>query len=51
MFVIDGYSHNEIAKTLGISEGTSKSALAKAKAQLKKFLQNRYTHRSYALQK
>jgi len=29
MFVIDGFSHNEIAKTLGISEGTSKSALAK----------------------
>ena len=51
MFVIDGYSHNEIAKTLGISEGTSKSALAKAKAQLKKFLENRYSHKSYAIQK
>ncbi|MBS1746666.1 MAG: sigma-70 family RNA polymerase sigma factor [Bacteroidetes bacterium] len=51
MFVIDGYSHNEIAKTLGISEGTSKSALAKAKAQLKKFLENRYSHRSYVVQK
>lgn len=51
MFVIDGFSHNEIAKTLGISEGTSKSALAKAKAQLKKFLENRYSHRSYAIQK
>lgn len=50
MFVIDGFSHNEIAKTLGISEGTSKSALAKAKAQLKKFLEYRL-ERSYALQK
>jgi RNA polymerase sigma-70 factor (ECF subfamily) len=38
MFVIDGFSHNEIANVLGISEGTSKSALAKAKAHLKKFL-------------
>jgi RNA polymerase sigma factor (sigma-70 family) len=51
MFVIDGFSHNEIAKTLGISEGTSKSALAKAKAQLKKFLENRISHKSYAIQK
>lgn len=51
MFVIDGYSHNEIAKVLGISEGTSKSALAKAKAQLKKFLENRISHKSYATQK
>ena len=50
MFVIDGFSHNERAKTLGISEGTSKSALAKAKAQLKKFLEYRL-ERSYALQK
>jgi len=51
MFVIDGFSHNEIARTLGISEGTSKSALAKAKAQLKKFLENRVSHKSYAIQK
>lgn len=51
MFVLDGLSHNEIAKTLGISEGTSKSALAKAKAQLKKFLENRISHKSYVVQK
>ncbi len=51
MFVIDGFSHNEIAKALGISEGTSKSALAKAKAQLKKFLEKRFSQKSYALQK
>ncbi|MEO8710742.1 MAG: RNA polymerase sigma factor [Parafilimonas sp.] len=51
MFVIDGFSHNEIAKTLGISEGTSKSALAKAKGQLKKFLEKRFSQKSYAIQK
>ena len=51
MFVIDGFSHNEIAKTLGISEGTSKSALAKAKAQLKKFLEKPISLRSYAIHK
>ena len=50
MFVIDGFSHNEIANVLGISEGTSKSALAKAKAHLKKFLENRFVQ-SYAIQK
>jgi RNA polymerase sigma factor (sigma-70 family) len=51
MFVIDGFSHNEIAKTLGISEGTSKSALAKAKAQLKRFLENRFAQHTYVVQK
>ncbi len=47
LFVIDGFSHNEIAGMLGISEGTSKSALAKAKAQLKKFISNRFTELNY----
>lgn len=51
LFVIDGFSHNEISKLLGISEGTSKSALAKARAQLQRFLTNRFSERVYALQK
>ena len=38
MYVMDGYSHKEIADELGISEGTSKSNLAKAKMNLKKLL-------------
>ncbi|MBI4931370.1 MAG: sigma-70 family RNA polymerase sigma factor [Bacteroidetes bacterium] len=36
MYVIDGYSHKEIAAQLGINEGTSKSNLSKAKTNLKK---------------
>jgi len=48
MFVIDGFSHQEIANMLGISEGTSKSALAKAKAQLKKFINNRLSETKHA---
>lgn len=36
MYVIEGYSHKEIAEKLGISIGTSKSQLFKAKAILKK---------------
>ncbi len=38
LHVIDGYTHPEIAKMLGISVGTSKSNLAKAKTFLQKFL-------------
>lgn len=41
MYCIDGYSHKEIASTLGITEKSSASALAKAKAELKKQL-NKY---------
>ncbi len=40
MFVIDGYTHQEIANELGISVGTSKSTLFKAKAFLKNYLNN-----------
>lgn len=35
MYVIEGFTHKEIAEYLGISEGTSKSNLAKAKLKLK----------------
>lgn len=38
MYVIDGFSHREIAEKLGISTGTSKANLAKARMQLKKFI-------------
>lgn len=38
MHVIEGYSHKEIADILGITEGTSKSQLARAKGILKKLL-------------
>jgi RNA polymerase sigma-70 factor (ECF subfamily) len=36
MYVIEGYSHKEIADLLGITEGTSKSQLARAKGVLQK---------------
>lgn len=35
MYVMDGYQHKEIADMLGISDGTSKSNLARARAILK----------------
>lgn len=36
LYVIEGFSHREIAEQLGISEGTSKSQLARARAILQK---------------
>lgn len=38
LFVIEGLSHEEIAERLGISIGTSKSNLSKARKQLQKIL-------------
>lgn len=38
LYVIEGYTHPEIAQLVGISEGTSKSQLSKAKALLQKKL-------------
>ncbi len=41
LFVIDGYSHNEISTLLGITASTSRSQLTKAKQMLRKeILQN-----------
>lgn len=36
LYVVEGYSHKEIGTLLGISEGTSKSQLARAKSILQK---------------
>jgi RNA polymerase sigma-70 factor (ECF subfamily) len=43
LFIIEGFSHEEIAEQLGIAVGTSKSNLAKARKQLQKliFTQNK----------
>jgi RNA polymerase sigma-70 factor (ECF subfamily) len=38
MYAIDGYSHKEIADSLGISENTSKSQLSRARTYLQKVL-------------
>lgn len=38
LYAIDGYTHDEIGKLLGISTGTSKSNLLKARENLRKML-------------
>lgn len=44
LYVIDGFNHEEIAKQLGISVGTSKSNLFKARAILQKRLIKMHIH-------
>jgi RNA polymerase sigma-70 factor (ECF subfamily) len=39
MYVVEGYTHKEIADSLGISEGTSKSQLSRAKLILQNLVQ------------
>ena len=38
LYVVEGYNHKEIGEMLGISEGTSKSQLARSKGVLKEIL-------------
>ncbi|GMN10558.1 hypothetical protein MTsPCn6_18870 [Croceitalea sp. MTPC6] len=38
LYAVEGYKHHEIAKMLGISEGTSKSQLFKARKMLQENL-------------
>ena len=40
LYVLDGYSHKEIAEMLDINEGTSKSNLSRARQILKKDIEN-----------
>ncbi|MCB9231868.1 MAG: RNA polymerase sigma factor [Bacteroidia bacterium] len=42
MYAIEGYSHQEIANELGISEGTSKSQLSRARQSLQKMIEERW---------
>jgi RNA polymerase sigma-70 factor (ECF subfamily) len=38
MHDVEGYTHDEIAKALGIAEGTSKAQLSRARAKLREAL-------------
>jgi len=46
MYILDGYSHKEIAALLKISEGTSKSNLSRARAILKNKIEKDFTYRN-----
>jgi len=42
MYIIEGYSHKEIANTLGITESTSRSNLVKARLKLQAALKAKH---------
>lgn len=42
LYIVEGMSHKEIAEMLNISEGSSKSNLARAKANMKKLIREYY---------
>lgn len=44
LYALDGYSHKEIAETMKISTGTSKSNLARARVILKEKIENSLSH-------
>lgn len=46
LYVIDGYTHEEVAQQLNINVGTSKSNLAKARQHLKELLKKNHEERS-----
>ncbi len=43
LYVIEGYSHKEVAQQLGITESTSRSNLVKARLKLKEAISSKYT--------
>ncbi len=49
LYVMEGFSHAEIAETSGISIGTSKSNLARARQWLKKSIENRLLEKKQAV--
>lgn len=48
LYVIEGYTHNEIAETLGINVGTSKSNLAKARQRLQELIKEKLPDYDYS---
>jgi RNA polymerase sigma-70 factor (ECF subfamily) len=42
MYIIEGYSHKEIAETLGVSEATSRSQLQRARTMLQGKIKEKY---------
>jgi RNA polymerase sigma factor (sigma-70 family) len=48
LFVLEGFSHEEISKQLGISVGASKSNLSKARENLRKIILKKTQYRAYA---
>ncbi|MEN0006470.1 MAG: sigma-70 family RNA polymerase sigma factor [Bacteroidota bacterium] len=48
LYAIEGYTHVEIGKMLGISDGTSKWHLSAARKKMKQLIKQHYNTRNYA---
>lgn len=46
LYVLEGYSHREIARQLGLAESTSRAYLSEANARLRRLFSNRLSHDS-----
>lgn len=46
LYVLEGYSHREIARRLGLAESTSRAYLSEANARLRRHLSTRLSHDS-----
>ena len=46
LYAVEGYSHQEIAQQLGISEGTSRSQYTRARAQLQRLIKAAYQQKT-----
>lgn len=44
LYVLEGYSHREIAERLGLAESTSRAYLSEANARLRRLLTNQFSH-------
>ncbi len=50
LYILDGYSHKEIAKELDITEGTSKSNLSRARMILKQKIEEEFNNQTNKVQ-
>lgn len=51
LYCIEGYSHKEIAEKLSVTEGTSKSQLARSKNYLKKLVQEQFENEEKSVER
>jgi len=49
LYIVEGYSHKEIAQKMNITESTSRSQLVRAKAKLRSLIQKKESSKSKAL--
>ncbi|MBK8080537.1 MAG: sigma-70 family RNA polymerase sigma factor [Saprospiraceae bacterium] len=49
LFVVEGYSHQEIGEILSLAEGSSRALLSRARSSLISMMENQYQYKRYPL--